>query len=746
MYGKKIENLRKLSEAGFDVPPFTVVEKPSDEIKLPSDAQIFSVRSAGNIEDAAGSSFAGQFKTILNVKKEDIPDAVSKVFGSLDSAGIEVYAASMDLDPAGIKMNVMIQEMVDADHSGVIFTANPMGILNETVITAGPGLGQGVKARSSDTVTYYWNQTDKVFCFEGNEDILSQDDALKLAELSEEIKKVLGDLLDIEFAVKDGKIFILQARNITTLNADDPVILDNSNIVESYPGLSLPLTISFVDMVYAGVFRGLSYRVLKNKKELAKREEVIANMTGHANGRIYYKISNWYTVIRFLPFSKKIIPVWQEMLGVKTKTYDDTDLGLNPFVRIGTYINSLYELLSAPRQMKKLEKKFAEVNGYFYDNFREDMAPAELISMYDKVKEELLSCWDVTLLNDMYAFIYTGLLKSRLKKKYHLDEGRINSLISGITDIESMKPVKALIKLATDDDPDEKKKEYIRLYGDRNLEELKLESRTFRSNPELLDKRIEELKKDPARLDEIKRRFASEHKEEMPQGIITGFYLKRCCKGIANREISRLNRSRIYGIVRLIMDTLAKQYKVQGFLEAEEDIYMLTLDEVFDLAKEGRDMKDLIDERRSDYEFFTKLPAYSRLVFADKEFDRSGMAVSSLNNSISSDLLTGTPCSAGVAEGEALVIRNVKDVKDVKGKILIAKMTDPGWVFLLASAAGIISEKGSLLSHTAIISRELGIPAITGVTGATDIIKTGDFLRIDGASGRIEIKTKGDNP
>lgn len=157
-------------------------------------------------------------------------------------------------------------------------------------------------------------------------------------------------------------------------------------------------------------------------------------------------------------------------------------------------------------------------------------------------------------------------------------------------------------------------------------------------------------------------------------------------------------------------------------------------------------MKDLIDERRSDYEFFAKLPAYSRLVFADKEFDRSGMAVSSLNNSISSDLLTGTPCSAGVAEGEALVIRNVKDVKDVKGKILIAKMTDPGWVFLLASAAGIISEKGSLLSHTAIISRELGIPAITGVTGATDIIKTGDFLRIDGASGRIEIKTKGDNP
>ena len=101
--------------------------------------------------------------------------------------------------------------------------------------------------------------------------------------------------------------------------------------------------------------------------------------------------------------------------------------------------------------------------------------------------------------------------------------------------------------------------------------------------------------------------------------------------------------------------------------------------------------------------------------------------------------LTGVPCSAGQAEGEALVIKDVKDAKDVKGKILIARMTDPGWVFLLASASGIISEKGSLLSHTAIISRELGIPAVVGVTDATDIIKTGDTVKIDGTSGKIEI-------
>lgn len=739
MYGKKIDNLKKLSDAGFNVPPFTVADKLEGEIKLPSDSKLFSVRSACNIEDSADTSFAGQFDTYLNVPSEEVIDKVKLVMDSVNSDSIRAYASKMNIPAEDISMNVIVQEMVEADISGVIFTANPQGILNETVIVAARGAGQGVVTTDSDTVTYYWNQTDKVFCYDGKEDLLQEDLALELVLLSEKIRSVLGDLLDIEFAVKDGEIFILQARDITTLNTDDPTILDNSNIVESYPNLSLPLTISFVDMVYSGVFRGLSYRVLKNKKELAKREDVISNMTGHANGRVYYKISNWYTVIKFLPFSKKIIPIWQEMMGVKTKSYNDDGLKLNPFVRAGTYINSLAELLSAPKNMKKLEKRFIEVNDEFYKNFREDLTPTELIAMFDDVKEKLLKCWDVTLLNDMYAFIYTGLLKSRLKKKYKLDDGRINSLISGISDIESMKPVKALIKLAAEDDSPEKKQEYIKKFGDRNLEELKLESRTFRSNPELLDMRIDELRQDPARLKATIERIESVHKEDMPHDFITNRYLKRCCSGISNREISRLNRSRIYGIVRLIIDTMAKHYKEAGFIEAEEDIYMLTLDEVFGLAKEGRDMRDLVNLRKAEYEVFAKLPSYSRLIFAGEEFDKTGAMIEGYDKESSGSGLSGVPCSAGQAEGEALVIKDVKDAKDVKNKILVARMTDPGWVFLLASAAGIISEKGSLLSHTAIISRELGIPAVVGVTGATDAIRTGDLVKLDGTSGKIEI-------
>ena len=113
------------------------------------------------------------------------------------------------------------------------------------------------------------------------------------------------------------------------------------------------------------------------------------------------------------------------------------------------------------------------------------------------------------------------------------------------------------------------------------------------------------------------------------------------------------------------------------------------------------------------------------------------------NTLIDKDKLIGTPCSSGIVEGKALVIDNVSKKLDVKDKILITKMTDPGWVFLLATCKGVISEKGSLLSHTAIISRELKVPSIVGVEDVTNIIKTNDLLRMNANTGEVEILERG---
>jgi len=394
--------------------------------------------------------------------------------------------------------------------------------------------------------------------------------------------------------------------------------------------------------------------------------------------------------------------------------------------------------------MKMLEKRFTETNRYFYEHYRDKCTPAELIALYNEIKEKLLDIWDVTLLNDTYSFVFTALVKNRLKKK-NADDAYINRYISGISNIESMKPIRALVELAyrydaySPEELEEKKKEYIREYGDRNLEELKLESKTFRSHPYLLDERIAEYRKDPEKLKETYNGLKSEESHKIKTDAITRFLGKRCAAGIAGRERSRLNRSRVYGMVRSIFSSLGKAYADKGLIEKPEDIFFISVDEAFELADAPKDMKDVVEERKAAYAVFEKLPPYTRLIFEDKEFDKSIADVKSYRRTKEADTLSGVPCSAGVTEGEALVIRNINDARDVKDKILVTVMTDPGWVFLLASAKGVISEKGSLLSHTAIISRELKKPSIVGVPDLTDTIRTGDVIRMDGGTGRIEI-------
>ena len=756
MYGSKIDNLIKLKEKGFNVPAFTVVPfedalREPLSFEFPSKGEKFSVRSSANVEDGEFQSFAGQFDTFLNVPASDVASKIKDIVSSIRSDGVKAYCEKSGTDIKDIKMNIIVQDMIDSDIAGVLFTANPQGILNESVITVGKGLGEGIVSSKVDTTSYYYNLTDKICYFEGKEDLLMPEKIEELIAVSEKMKEHFGEYLDIEFAVKNDVVYILQVRPITTLKTDDPLIMDNSNIVESYPGISSPLTTSFVDLVYSGVFKGVCRRVLKNDKELNKHEDVFLNMTGHVNGRVYYKISNWYTVIKFLPMSKKIIPVWQEMMGVRNKTYNDDDVNIGFFMRVATYFNSIHELSAVPKNMKKLNEKFILINDDFYKKFDPSLSPSELVALFNDVKVKLFDCWDVTLLNDMYSFIFTGLLKSRMKKKYKKDDNEINDYISGISDIESMKPVIEITRLAlkkdemTEEEFASAKKEYIRLYGDRNLEELKLESRTFRSNPELLDWRINQYRKDMTRLKATWDSFNREKDSEDKYDALTRFYVKKSSLGIYNREISRLNRSRIYGIVRLIVDALGAKYKEQGLIEKSHDIYYMKIDEALDLAANPRDMKKTVADRKDQYKLYRELPPYSRLIFAEEPFNKRHVSVNSYHKKLKDNELFGVPCSGGICEGEALVITDVNDTGDVKDKILITKMTDPGWVFLLTQAKGVISEKGSLLSHTAIISREIGIPSIVGVKDLMNTIQTGDIIKMNGDKGKIEIIKRSGN-
>jgi pyruvate,water dikinase len=190
-------------------------------------------------------------------------------------------------------------------------------------------------------------------------------------------------------------------------------------------------------------------------------------------------------------------------------------------------------------------------------------------------------------------------------------------------------------------------------------------------------------------------------------------------------------------MVRSMFIQIGKNLEKENKLDNYQDIFYLTMDEIFE---ENQNFKTIIKERKEEYKIYKELPNYSRLIFTEKEFDKNHKSVNLKKLDLETNKLQGTGTSNGITEGYALVIDDITKKYDVKNKILITKMTDPGWVFLLATAKGVISEKGSILSHTAIISRELKIPSIVGVEKVTSIIKTGDYIKMDGTTGKIEIK------
>lgn len=773
--GAKAHNLFIMRENGFNVPPFfCVFGENSEEAEKYAhaffdDSGCVSVRSSASSEDRKNASFAGQFRTELNVILNGIGEAVKRVCSVPKSAGFAEYCKINGIDPEKINVCAIVQKMIDADLSGIIFTANPQGILNESVVAVGRGTGDNIVGDKSCSTVYYFNNSDGIYYSEQSEDspLISEKTLRALLEHAEKIKELFGseNEYDIEFSIKDSEIFILQARPITTLsNADSQIVLDNSNIVESYPGITLPLTQSFIRTAYYRVFRSVLLRLTHETKTVGAADGILRNMVDAANGRIYYRISNWYDIILFLPFSKKIIPVWQEMLGVKNKivtSHIENKISFITYLKVT--FSFIYLIISCPRLMKKLDREFGEMICFFNSMDLENAGGEEILKHYKALLDKVTEKWDITLVNDMYSFIFTGLLKSRLKSKKFADaDSAASYYISGLNGVESMKPVSELIKIAEfvkargADEVSELKaiktaadyrvyaskksaaavmiEEYIENYGDRNAEELKLESRTFRTDPEFLVQKI--IAYAETGIFETVQRTSEDIK---PLKGLCKLFAEKAAEGIKKREKSRLDRSRLYGMMRSMMLKTGAELAAYGRISAPRDIFYLYYDEVERAVKNGENMQEIVSERRETYSRFEKLPAYSRLIFAGEVFDKSPKNVGGMENRSGAKALEGIPCSGGKARGEVLIVDDPTACPDTSGKIIVAKMTDPGWVFLLVGAAGIISEKGSLLSHTAIISRELGKPAVVGAEGASQLLKNGDIVEIDGTSGKITV-------
>ena len=837
----KAENLEILQKKGFPVPKFIVLSE-KEEVNLSfSEKDFFAVRSNFSAEDSGEHSFAGQFLTRLNVKREKVEEAVQEVFasyaGSLDykekaNRGKEEYCSQKQEKAEQGKVEqgkaeqkkaeqkkvessvetVLIQEMLFPEKSGVLFTKNPKGILSEMVVVLGQGLGDKVVEDQENVLTYHYfpgecmyqegqgagfspekeEEKSKSLASEGRRQKsqslgLEEEELKRLFTLGERIEQLFQKPMDIEFAIEKGKIYILQAREITTLDMHLPIrILDNSNISESFPGICLPLSVSFAKEMYSGIFTSLGRRFLG--KKVSSYKELFQQMVGDFSGRMYYEISSWYDILRLLPFSKKIIPIWQGMLGVSNEEINFSRKKPSFFLKCRIAVLFCYYFFVSQRKMKELDRFFQERYALYSKRVNEEEDAKALYQIFLEMKEDLLREWDITLINDMVSFISTHLYGKKTAFS-----------------LETMKPVRALSALKTvarkhgldSEEYRREKKSYISAYGDRIVGELKLETRTYRTNEELLDRWIldsletenaekSELpaaeqsmqkaygEKDSFETDSIESDSAEKDGEETSRSEKSSeakprksFLYRLAESSCNNREISRLHRTRCFGLMRSIVDKIGE--KTIGF-----DVYYLSLEELKEMLFSGKDFSLKIAREKELRKAYERLPVLSRVKLLGKvdrdplageiavlnyeSFKEKGNIKGQIGKSGKDGKISkagqrektgkedgesaprvffGRGVSKGIFRGEVLKIKSLQElsVAEAKGKILLSYSTDPGWFPYLNMAGGLITERGSLLSHSAILARELEKPAVVNIPNIMEELQSGDMVEIDGDLG-----------
>lgn len=796
----KASNLQTLKEAGFRVPPFVVIPAGifdvfRAELSTPSTAQAISqaplpahlaeqilqyahrlrgtslaVRSSMAGEDSPSHSFAGQLDSFLNVSGDEaILTAVKACWASACGERVQAYRKEHELSAEQIEMEVIIQEMVPAQVSGVIFTADPAARDPRwMVISAAAGLGEALVQGQVAGETLRVERASGAVT--GAEEILSVEQARSLAATAVQIETLFGAPQDIEFAMTGGEVFILQARPITTPIYTEHMLWDNSNITESYSGLTTPLTFSVIRGAYAQVYR----QALTLLGAQHMDEAVLRNMLGFYNGQVYYQLQNWYGALGWLPAFEQNRRFMEQMMGVKQSAGQETQHHAGGWLTLLRWLVHMIVLHNtSERRVREFSAHFSAVLAEYQTRDFQTMSPHQLRAAYLDLETRVLGEWRAPILTDFFCMAFFGALR-KLSESW-LDPGGTlhNDLLAGDGAIESLEPARQVQRLAQSirADPalgavfrleaaetlrrirtkaafssfDADFEDYLRRYGDRCMNELKLEEPNLRDDPLPLIHSIAAAAEHPVELGGPSpvRARAEARLSELAwfKRPLFRWVLGHARRHVRNRENLRFARSRLFGLLRGILNSLGRQWAQAGVLVRPEDIYYLTIGEIWDFV-EGtavtQNLAALVTLRRAEFETYrTKnAPLPDRFeTFGVPYLDAPRNLL--VRPSTNGKTLQGMGCCSGRVRGCAQVVTSVDGVNDLGGNILVAERTDPGWVFLYPSASGILVERGSPLSHSAIVAREMGKPIIVNIPNLTARVKSGDKIEMDGGKGIV---------
>jgi pyruvate,water dikinase len=814
--GGKARGLARAERAGLPVPPWFVVAAPAvpdsltRDVRAAIDAAVgelcpnreaVAVRSSATDEDSTSHSFAGQLESFLSVAPEDVVDRVRGVWHSAYAPRVLAYQREHGLPRSMRPPAVIVQRMILPRASGVAFSADPVsGRRGVTVVSAVRGLGCSLVSGETDADTWRIDRSGAIIERRVVTDspALADEEVIAVARLAKAAERHFDRPQDIEWAIAD-RLVLLQSRPITSLHAlpdpDAPFSLwDNSNIVESYSGVTTPLTFSFAREIYRHVYQQFCRMMGVPERVITHHDETFRNMLGLVRGRLYYNLLNWYRMLSLLPGYRVNRRFMEQMMGVKEALPDcvadevakSTARGRvrDAVSLLRTLAGLLLNLLTLDRRVdafcRRLDEALKEPSPSL-----EDRRPDELVAHYRELRGRLLLRWDAPLVNDFFTMIFYGLLRHLGTAWCGDREGTLqNDLIGGDGCMLSAEPavrMQRLARLAAVDpalmdrlttgsvqeilaaleaQPEllDGYRAYLARFGERTVNELKLESATLHDDPLLLFRAIGALASQLADAGltetcpgtpssgenlrvEARARVKSSLAYRPLRRTVFNWVLRHARRRVRDRENLRLDRTRLFGRVRRVFLELGRRLHALDVLDDPRDVLYLEVDEVLAFV-DGRstctDLRSLAAVRKREFRKYREEPAPDDrfetrgTVYRGHDFRRAHRAAAAVG-----DECRGLGCSPGVVRGRVRIVTDPNTADLSERSILVAEHTDPGWILLFPSALGILVERGSLLSHAAIVARELGIPAVVSASGITRWLQDGDFIEMDGATGIV---------
>ncbi len=803
------------------------------------DNMLVAVRSSAIDEDGSQYSFAGQLESYLFVESSKVIGKIKQVWKSGFSERVLEYRKQAGLEITLDVPAVLIQRMVNSDVSGVAFSVDPVsGKRDSCVIASVWGLGSGLVSGELDADTYHVHKSGQLIqrtlaekkCahrmnVDADEGVSAQavdDDKVNAATLDADLQRAVASLAtqasdyfgvpqDIEWAIENEQLYLLQSRPITALKeiADPEGVLniwDNSNIVESYGGITTPLTFSFARKAYEEVYREFCKVLGVSKSKINNNDTTFKRMLGLIQGRVYYNLISWYRVLAMLPGYKLNRGFMEKMMGVREEMPEEV-LGIESKPGLWSRIGDGFRLASTAGGL---------VYNHFALNFKKDrfykrlnkaldisdeqltsMSADQLASYYHELEQQLLTRWDAPLINDFFAMIFYGVLsKQTAGLTDDINSSLHNDLISGEGGMVSAEPaqlVREMAILAMKHDGlasmlanrsikeieehlpkygnvAKAIKRYLKKFGDRCLGELKLESETLHDNPLTLYRSIGHLAQRFIEEPELTVSNAGKKSEKRIRGtaekkvqdvlhgkffkrLIFDWVLKNARHRVRDRENLRFERTRLFGRVRRIFVEIGKRFQQSGVLMNKRDIFWLEVNEILGYIEgtsstaTASSLQSLVEMRYKEFSKYEEMDAPADRFETrgivnwgnDFKLNTAQALTDGANELKNSDpnMRSGIACCAGIVTGKVRVVTEPRHAEMRPGEILVAEQTDPGWIMLFSAASGILVERGSLLSHSAIVSREMGIPSIVSVPGITQWLKTGDEVELNGTTGVV---------